>query len=100
MFMGKEPAVFFGGIGQIFAAIIPALIVFDIIHWTDKQIAGIMFLTGVTIRFLTVLFTRKNVVSIETANSQIQTAIKASPDSGVTVEDIIATTKENRDELS
>lgn len=98
----EEPAAFFGGIGQILAAIIPALIVFDIIDWTDKQTAGLMFVVGVTIRFLTIMFTRRNVVPIEIANSQIKTAIQMPMQraTDAAMAEVIAIDKEKRDELS
>jgi len=104
IFGGKEPAIFFNGIGQIFSAIIPVLIMFELIHWSDKQIAGIMFLVGVTIRVATTIFTRSNSVSLETANSQIKTAIQmpAQRATDAAVADVIAINKEKerKDELS
>lgn len=44
--------------------------------------------------------TRQVVVPHSIANSQIRTAINASPDIGLTVKEVIAIDKENRNELS
>lgn len=90
--LDKEPAVVFNGLGQVFAAVVPVLILFDIVHWTDKQTAGVMFLSGVLITFLSTVFTRSQTVSVSTANSQIQAAID-SP-STTTVAKVIAKEKE------
>ena len=94
MLGGKEPAVVFNSLGELFKAVVPVLILFGFVHWSDKQVAGVMFLAGVAITFLTTLFTRTQTVSIPTANEQIRTAIKMPEHS--TVADVIAVTEENR----
>lgn len=92
MFGGKEPAIFFNGIGEIVRAAIPVLILAGVISWDDKTIAAIMLFVGVFLGFLTTMFTRSQTVTTVTANQQIETAIKMP--SNATVEDVIAVNKE------
>lgn len=72
---GKEPAVILGALAEVIRAIIPMLLVFGFINWTDPQIGAVLLVVGVTIGFLNVLFTRSQVVPTERANAQIQTGI-------------------------
>jgi hypothetical protein len=65
---------------------------FELIHWSDKQIAGIMFLVGVTIRVATTWFTRSNSVSIPTANKQIEIAVNSPV--GTEVQEVVNKAKE------
>lgn len=80
---GKDPAIFFNGIGEIIRAIVPVLILFGLIHWTDEQIAGVFFLVSVLVSFLTTMLTRNAVTPTETVNTLIQTAVKMPADSTV-----------------
>lgn len=91
---GKEPAVVFGGIATLIGLVIPALIIFEIIHWDDKQIAAIMGIVSFSANFLAVLLTRSQVVPTQVANTQIQTAID-SPAGSLTVPQVIAKTAED-----
>lgn len=74
---GKEPAIFFNGIGEIIRAIIPAMILFGFIQWTDQQIAAIMLVVSVVLGFLITMLTRSNTVSTVVADKQIEVALKA-----------------------
>jgi len=67
--------------------IIPALVLFDLIHWDEKQIAGLMAVVTFGAGFLATLFTRSQVVPTVTANAQIAEGIKSS--SQTTVEEVI-----------
>lgn len=89
--LSKEPAVILSGLGELFKAVIPVLILFEFVNWTDKQIAGLMFLSGVAISVFTTWFTRQSVVPTDKANAQIRTAIKAPSD--MTVAQVIAKTE-------
>lgn len=85
---GKEPAVFFNGIGEIIRAIVPCLILFGVIQWTDEQIAGVFLAVGVVLGFLTTMLTRSQTTPTETVNTLVETAVKMPADS--TVEDVKA----------
>jgi hypothetical protein len=91
---GKEPAVFFNGLAEVIRAIIPVLILFGFIQWTDEQIAGVMLLVGVVVGFLITMLTRSQVVSVDKANAQIETALRLSP--STTVAEVIAKTEANQ----
>lgn len=73
---GKEPAVIFNGIGEIIRAIIPCLILFGFIHWTDQQIAGVLLVASIMLSFLTTLLTRSQSTSTETMDTLIKTAVR------------------------
>ncbi len=88
---GKEPAVVFNGIGEIIRAIVPCLILFGLIHWTDQQIAAVFLVVSVVLGFLTTLLTRSQTVPTETANRQIETAVRMPADS--TVSEVKAVTE-------
>lgn len=88
---GKEPAVILSGLGELFKAIIPLLILFELVNWSDKQIAGLMFFSGVAISVFTTWFTRQSVVPVETASAQILTATRM-PE-GTSVKAVIAKTE-------
>lgn len=90
--MNREPTVIIGGIAEIVRAIIPMLLIFGVIHWTDVQTGAVIFFVGVLVGFAEKLFTRSQVVPTEKANSQIATAISMPASS--TVEQVIA--KEER----
>lgn len=84
--MVKEPTVIVNGIGEIIRAIIPLLIIFGFIHWTDQQIAAVILATSVTLGFLGTLFTRSVVTTTETSDKLIRTAVKMPTDT--TVEEV------------
>lgn len=85
---GREPAIVLGALGEVVRAVIPMLILFSIIVWDDKQVAGVMLVVGVAIKFFEVILTRQSVVPTETANSQIAKAV--SMPTGTTVKEVIA----------
>lgn len=73
---GKEPAVFFGGIGEILRAVIPMALIFGWVAWSDTQTGAVMLVVNVVLGFLTTMLTRSAVVPTETANRQIDVALK------------------------
>lgn len=94
--INKEPTVIIGGLAEIVRAIIPMLLIFSIVHWTDAQTGTIIFLVGVLVSFAEKLFIRSQVTPTAIANKQIQTAIDL-PKGGTTVEKVIETTKEQNE---
>lgn len=90
--MNKEPTVLIGGLAEIVRAIIPMLLIFGIVHWTDAQTGTIIFFVGVLVSFAEKLFIRSQVISTEIANQQIQEGIK-SPQ-GTTVNQVIKKVEE------
>jgi hypothetical protein len=85
VFGGKEPAVFFNGLGEIIRSVIPVLILFGFIQWSDQQIAAVMLAVGVFLGFLTTMLTRSQTVPTVTANEQIKVALKEPPSTPVSV---------------
>lgn len=79
----KEPAVIFNGIGEIFRSVVPCLILFGLIHWTDQQIAAVFLVVSVILSFLTTLLTRSQSTSTDTMNTLIKTAVKMPTDSTI-----------------
>lgn len=73
---GKEPAVVLGALSEVVRAVIPTLIIFGMIQWTSEQVAQVMLLVGVIVGFLNILLTRSQVVATETADKQIDVALK------------------------
>lgn len=86
--MKREPAVIAAGIAQLVSLIIPALVLFDLIHWSDKQVVGFMAVISFAATFVATLFTRQSVTPIETANEQIQEGLNSDPRT-TTVQDVI-----------
>ena len=74
MFGGKEPAVVFGGLATLISLVIPVLILFEIINWSDKQIAGVMALVTFATGFAATLLTRQSSVPQLVADKQIEIA--------------------------
>lgn len=72
----KEPTIYIGGIGEIIRAIIPLLIIFGFIQWTDQQIAAVILAMSVTLGFLGTLFTRSVVTPTEVSDTLIRTAVQ------------------------
>lgn len=89
--LGREPAVIIGGIAEIIRAVIPMMIIFGFLQWTDNQTAQVMLVIGVAVAVGEKWFTRSQVVPTEKANAQIQTGID-SP-SNTTVAQVIAQTE-------
>lgn len=89
--LGREPAVIIGGIAELIRAVIPMMIIFGFLQWTDNQTAQVMLVIGVAVAVGEKWFTRSQVVPTEKANAQIQTGID-SP-SNTTVAQVIAQTE-------
>lgn len=89
--MNKEPAVIVKAVEEILRAAIPMALAFGWIHWTDVQIGTVVLFTGLVLGFVSLMFTRSQVIPTDTANKQIETAIRMP--STVTVGQVIAETK-------
>ncbi len=90
--MVKEPTVIIGALSEVVRAIIPLLIIFNILHWTPEQIAQVLLFVGVLVKSAEVMYTRSQVVPTVVANKQIETATTMAP--GTPVEAVIKATKE------
>lgn len=80
---GREPAVIIGGMAEIIRAVIPMMIIFGLLQWTDKETAQVMLVIGVAVAVGEKWFTRSQVVPTETANAQIKLAIAGPSDAKV-----------------
>lgn len=89
--LGREPAVIIGAFAELVRAVIPLMLIFGYLNWSDPQIGQVMLFIGVCVGFLNVLFTRSQVVPTEKANAQIQTGIDGP--SHATVAEVIAKTE-------
>jgi hypothetical protein len=89
--VNKEPTVIIGGIAEIVRAIIPLLLIFGLIHWTDEQTGAVVLFVGVLVGFAEKLYTRTQVIPTTTANAQINTAIRMPSDS--TLKEVIDKTE-------
>lgn len=76
----REPAIFFGALGEIAKAVIPVLILGEFVHWSDKMTAAVMFLVSVSVASLSTMFTRQQSVAVAVADKQIEIAKAASID--------------------
>jgi len=61
-------------------AVVPVLILSEVVHWSDKLTAAVMFLIGVAVTSLTTIFTRQLSVPTKVADRQIEIAKAASID--------------------
>lgn len=76
----KEPAVVLGALAEVVKAIIPTLIIFQIIHWTDVQTAQMMLLVGVVVGALNIVMTRAQTYSADSAKTALNMPQGASID--------------------
>lgn len=74
--MNKEPAVIVKAIEEILRAAIPMALAFGWIHWTDVQIGTVVLFTGLVLGFVSLMFTRSQVVPMQVADKQIDVALK------------------------
>lgn len=93
---GKEPAVILGALSEVVRAIIPTLIIFGIINWTDIQTAQVMLLVGVVVGFLNVTLTRSQVTPEPTVNALIREAVKSPTGTSVSEVKEAVEAKENK----
>ena len=83
--VNKEPAVIFNGISEILRQLIPLLIVFGFIHWTDVQIAAAFAFSSVLLTVLTTWLTRTQTTPTEQVDKLIRTATDQPAGTPVTV---------------
>lgn len=73
--MNREPTVLIGSLAEIVRAIIPMLLIFGVIRWTDVQTGTVIFFVGVLVSVAEKLFIRSQVVPTDKANAQIKIGI-------------------------
>lgn len=73
--LGREPTVILGALGELTRQIVPMLLLFGLINWTDPQIAAVFMVVSASIKVFEVILTRSQVTPIEKANAQIQIGI-------------------------
>lgn len=88
-----EPTAVLGALGELVRQIVPMLLLFGVINWTDPQIAGVFMVVSAAIKVLEVVLTRSQVVPAVIADRQMEIA-KASPVTRPT-EQIIQEAKES-----
>lgn len=84
----KEPTIVINALTEVVRAVIPMLLVFGLIKWTDQQLGAVMLVVGVVAASLATILTRQQVVPTELANQQIRVAVR-SPE-GTSVEQVKA----------
>lgn len=87
---GKEPTAVINGISELVRQVIPMLIIFGLIRWTDLQVAAAFAVLSAFLALVQTLLTRSQVVPVETVNAQIKQAVKMSEDT--TVKEVVAAT--------
>lgn len=75
MTLNKEPTVIIGGFAEIVRAIVPMLLIFGVVHWTDAQTGTVIFLVGVLVSVAEKWFVRQQVVPVGVRDSQIEKAV-------------------------
>lgn len=76
----KNPAVVLGALAEMIKAAVPALILFNIIHWTPDQVAAVMFVVSIGVTSITTILTRAQVTPNEQVDTLIKTATHFDPD--------------------
>ena len=69
--MENEPVAISQGVSQIVEAIIPVLLIFGIINWTDAQIGAVVLAVSVVVKIVAGWITRKSVYSPTTYNTDM-----------------------------
>lgn len=90
--LNKEPTAIINSISELVRQIVPMLILFGVIHWTDQQIAAVFMVLGAFLTLVQTLITRTQVVPTVVANKQIEIAKAA--DVSTPTSEIIAQAKE------
>jgi hypothetical protein len=83
-------------IAEALRQVILVLVLFEIVNWTDTQIAGTLSAVSAVLTAITVAITIFKTVPISTANHQIETAVDMPK--GTTVAEVLAAAKANKKE--
>lgn len=75
-----EPTAVLGSLGELARQMIPMLILFGVISWTDQQIAAVFMVLSASIKVLEIVLTRSQVVPNAMADKQIEIAKASSID--------------------
>ena len=84
----QEPTIVINALSETLRQLLPLMVVLDVIHLSSEKLGALSIAIGLVLGFFTTLFTRTQVVSLATADKQIEVA-KAS-DSTRPTEEIIA----------
>lgn len=76
---GKEPAIWLNALAEVVRAVIPMLIIFGLLQWTDQQIAAVMLVVGVSVGALSTILTRQSSISVGQSDALINTATHQPP---------------------
>lgn len=96
--MNREPTVIIGVIVGLIEAVIPMLLVFQIIHWTEVQTGAVMLVIAVAAKGLGIVLTRSQVVPVAKADAQL--AMAASMPKGTSVAKIKEETEKHENHTS
>jgi len=69
-----EPTIVINALSETIRQLLPLLVVLDVIHLSSEKLAALSIAIGLVLGFFTTLFTRTQVVSVDTANKQIEIA--------------------------
>jgi len=86
--MNREPVAIIHLLAGLALLVIPVLMGFSIVHWTQEQSGLVIGLVNGAVVVLAGYFTRNNVVPLAKANEQIQAAIDT-PKGTATVDQVI-----------
>lgn len=76
----QEPTVVINALAETVRALLPLMVVLDVIHLSAEKLGALSIAIGLVLGFFTTLFTRSQVVAIATADKQIEVAKASSPD--------------------
>ena len=69
-----EPTIVINALSETIRQLLPLLVVLDVIHLSSEKLGALSIAIGLVLGFFTTLFTRTQVVSVDTANKQIEVA--------------------------
>lgn len=87
----KEPTVIVNGLSGLLQQVLPLLVVVGLIHLSPEKLAGWVSVIGLVLTFVSTTLLRSQTVPTDTANKQIETAVRMP--STATVADVISATK-------
>jgi hypothetical protein len=70
----KEPTVFFNVLGEVARAVIPVLLIFNVVSWSQEQTGTLTVFINVLITAAVTMFSRSQTVSTTVADKQIEIA--------------------------
>lgn len=83
MAFSREPAIWFSGIAEILRMLVPMLIVFGVIHWTETQSVAFFAFSSVVLTFIQTLLTRSATTPTDRVDAFIREARRSPEDTSV-----------------